>query len=342
MKAVQKSAAEAGFVIRDFETPAVGHDDVLIKVKLASICGTDLHITQWDAWSASRIQPPLIYGHEFCGHVEAVGERVTHLEPGDYVSAEMHIACETCRQCMIGNRHICEHVKIAGIDLDGCYAGYIVMPKNQVIKLPDTIPFEYGACLDSLGNAVHTVSKGNVSGKSVLVSGCGPIGMFAAAVAKALGAVKIYASDISQYRLDIAKKAGADSIIKADTVDPAKYILEDTQGRGVDVVLEMSGNPQALNAGFEALALGGTMVLLGIPKSTVELDITRHIIFKEAKVLGVNGREIFKTWFLMLDLLASGKLKLDDIITHRFPLEKFGEAIELVGSGQSGKVLLEP
>jgi threonine 3-dehydrogenase len=342
MKAIQKPAPQAGFVLADLSRPEFGPDDVLIKIQLASICGTDLHITQWDEWSASRIHPPLIYGHEFCGHIEAVGNRVTHLKPGDYVSAEMHIPCETCHQCMIGNRHICEHVKIAGIDLNGCYAGYIVLPKNQVIKLPSTLPFEYGACLDSLGNAVHAVSKGEVSGKSVLVTGCGPVGLFSVAVANALGAVRIYASDISQYRLDLARKAGCTQVLKADEVNIEDYILKETEGRGVDVVLEMSGNPKAIQGAFNALGRGGTIVLLGIPKSTIELDITNSIIFKEAKVLGINGREIFKTWFLMLDLLSSGKLKIDDIITHRFPLDQFGEAIELVGSGRTGKVLLEP
>lgn len=342
MKAVQKPAPQSGFVIATMDRPNYGPDDILIKIRLASICGTDLHITHWDEWSASRIKPPLVYGHEFCGHVEAVGDRVTHVKPGDYVSAEMHIPCDTCTQCMIGKRHICENVKIAGIDMDGCYAGYIVLPKNQVIHLPATIPPEHGACLDSLGNAVHAVSKGEVSGKSVLITGCGPVGLFSVAVAKALGATRIYASDISDYRLNLAQKAGCTQTLKADQVNIPEFILKETQGRGVDVVLEMSGNPTALKNGFQALGRGGTMVLLGIPKSTVELDITNDIIFKEAKVLGVNGREIFKTWFLMLDLLESGKLKIDDIITHRFSLDQFGEAIELVGSGQSGKVLLEP
>ncbi len=342
MKAIQKPRPEAGFVVADLNRPDVGPDDVLIKIKLASICGTDLHITLWDEWSASRIQPPLIYGHEFCGHVEAVGANVTQLKPGDYVSAEMHIPCKACYQCKIGNPHICDNVKIAGIDLNGCYAGYIVLPQEQVVKLPDTIPVEYGACLDSLGNAVHAVSKGNVSGKTVLITGCGPVGLFSVAVAKALGAVRIYASDISDYRLDLARKAGCTEALKADHVNIPEYLNKETQGRGVDVVLEMSGNPHALKQGFAALGRGGTMVLLGIPKSTVELDITNDIIFKEAKVLGVNGREIFRTWYLMLDLLASGKLNIDQIITHRYRLDQFGEAIDLVASGQSGKVLLEP
>lgn len=342
MKAIQKQSAASGFTLAEVSPPDHGPESVLIRVRLASICGTDIHITNWDEWSASRVQPPLTYGHEFCGIVEAIGEKVTHVKIGDYVSAEMHIPCGLCHQCMIGNRHICENVKIAGIDLDGCYAGYVVLPKEQVIKLPPTIPPEYGACLDSLGNAVHAVSKGEVSGKSVLVTGCGPVGLFSIAVANALGATRVYASDVSDYRLDLAQKAGCTQALNVKDTNLPEFIHQATQGRGVDVVLEMSGNPQALRDGFKALALGGTMVLLGIPKSTVELNITEDIIFKEAKVLGINGREIFKTWFLMLELLDSGKLKIDDIITHRFPLDQFGEAIALVSSGQSGKVLLEP
>ncbi len=342
MKAVLKTAPASGFEIAEMDAPPYGADDVLIKIRLASICGTDLHITNWDEWSASRIKPPLIYGHEFCGVVEAVGDRVTHVNPGDYVSAEMHLPCGTCVQCMTGKSHICDNVRIAGIDMNGCYAGYIVLPKAQVIKLPETIPPEYGACLDSLGNAVHAVSKGDVSGKTVLITGCGPIGLFCIAVANALGATKVYASDISDYRLDLARKAGCTEALKADRSDLAQHLHQETRGRGVDAVLEMSGNPHALRQGFSALGRGGTMVLLGIPKSTVELDITNDIIFKEAKVLGVNGREIFRTWFLMLDLLESGRLKIDQIITHRFALDQFGEAIELVASGKSGKVLLEP
>ncbi len=342
MKAIQKTKPESGFKVAELERPNYGPDDVLIKVRLAAICGTDLHITQWDEWSASRIHPPLIYGHEFCGDVEAVGHQVTHVKPGDYVSAEMHIPCETCYQCMTGKRHICQNVKIAGIDMDGCYAGYVVLPKNQVIKLPESLPPEYGACLDSLGNAVHAVSKGNVSGKSVLINGCGPVGLFSIAVAKALGATRIFASDMSEYRLNLAREAGCTEALKADKVNIPEYLHEVTQSRGVDVVLEMSGSPAGIRSGFKALAIGGTMILFGIPKSTIELDITTDIIFKEATVLGINGREIFQTWFLMLELLESGRLDIQKIITHRFPLDAFGEAIELVRSGQSGKVLLEP
>lgn len=342
MKAIQKTAPQSGFVLAELPTPPFGPDEVLIKVSYASICGTDVHITQWDDWSSSRIKPPLVYGHEFCGVIEAVGTNVTHLKPGQLVSAEMHIPCGVCHACMIGKRHICENVKIAGIDLDGCYAGYVVLPKNQIVVIPPSVSPQFGACLDSLGNAVHAVSKGDVSGKAVLVTGCGPVGLFSVAVAKALGATQVFATDVSEYRLNLAEKMGATMALRADQTDVVQTVLDKTQQRGVDVVLEMSGHPSALKNGFQSLSQGGTMVLLGIPKSNVELDLTNDIIFKEAKVLGIHGREMFQTWFLMLDLLDSGRLNIAEIITHEFPLAQFGEAMELVASGHCGKVLLKP
>lgn len=342
MKAIKKPSAAPGFELADVPVPEIGADDVLIKVKLASICGTDVHITQWDEWSASRIKPPLVYGHEFCGVIESVGGHVTHLKPGDYVSAEMHLTCGVCYQCMTGRGHICQDVKIAGIDRDGSYAEYIALPKTHIVPLPDSISPETGACLDSLGNAVHSVSRGDVSGKSVLVTGCGPIGLFSIAVAHALGATQVFASDISEFRLELAQKMGATRAFNPTKDDVPNEIREMTQGRGVDVVLEMAGNERALKTGFDSLTTGGTVILLGIPKAPVTVDISKDIIFKEAKVQGVNGRQIFQTWFLMLDLLTSGRLKLDPLFTHHLPLSSFGEGIELVASGQTGKVFLTP
>ncbi len=342
MKAIQKQRPAPGFALAEVPIPSFCDHEIRIHVRQASICGTDVHITEWDDWSASRIKPPMIYGHEFCGVVDAVGKGVTHVQPGDWVSAEMHIPCGTCRSCMIGKRHICNHLKIAGIDCDGCFAEYIVLPKEQVIRMPEGISPAYGACLDSLGNAVHAVAKGNVSGKSVLVSGCGPIGLFSIAVAKALGASRVYGTDIRSYRLNLASQMGADQVFDASEGNPTERIQAATHGSGPEVVLEMSGNPHALRQGFEALARGGTMVLLGIPHGPVELDVTNAIIFKEATVLGINGREMFQTWLLMLELLETGRLILDPVITHHLPLEAFGDAMKLVASGQSGKVILTP
>jgi threonine 3-dehydrogenase len=342
MTAIQKQTPDAGFTIGKVEKPSPGPKDVLIKVSLASVCGTDFHITNWDEWSANRIKPPLVYGHEFCGVIEQVGDRVEGLAPGDFVSAEMHLSCGHCLQCMEGRQHICENVKIFGVDLPGCFAEYVVIPAKQIVKLPESIKPEYGALLDSLGNSVHAVSRANVAGKSVHVVGCGPLGLFAIAVAKAMGALRVFASDVSAYRLDLAQKAGADAVLDAGKVQASDEIKALTRNQGVDVVLEMSGSPVAINDALKSLKLGGTVVLMGIPKGNVELDINRDIIFKEATVIGVNGRQIFQTWILMLDLLTSGKLNLDFIITHELPMTEFGQAMELIRRGESGKILLKP
>lgn len=342
MTAIQKSAPEAGFKVATVEKSAPGPKEVLIKVSLASVCGTDFHITNWDEWSANRIKPPLVYGHEFCGVIESIGDRVEGFAPGDFVSAEMHLSCGHCLQCMEGRKHICENVKIFGVDLPGCFAEYVVIPAKQLIKLPKSIKPEYGALLDSLGNSVHAVSRANVAGKTVHVVGCGPLGLFAVAVAKAMGALKVFASDVSPYRLNLAQKAGADAAFDAAKVKTSDEIKKATRGHGVDVVLEMSGSPVAINDAFKSLKLGGTVVMMGIPQGNIELDINKDIIFKEATVIGVNGRQIFQTWILMLDLLTSGKLDLDFIITHELPLSDFGQAMELIRRGESGKILLKP
>ncbi|HEY9686436.1 MAG TPA: L-threonine 3-dehydrogenase [Coleofasciculaceae cyanobacterium] len=342
MKAIRKAKPEAGFELATVEKPVPGPGEVLIKVLLASICGTDFHITNWDEWSAGRIKPPLVYGHEFCGVIESVGEDEKVFQPGDYVSAEMHLPCDRCQQCLNGRKHTCEQVKIFGIDLDGCYAEYIKLPAKQVIKLPESIKPEYGALLDSLGNSVHAVSRADVAGKTVHVAGCGPLGLFAVQVAHAMGALKVFASDIAPFRLDLARKAGADYVFSADQGAVSEEIKRLTQGHGVDVVLEMSGSPAAINDAFKSLKLGGTVVMMGIPKNDVAMDLSEDIIFKEAQIIGVNGRQIFETWFLMLDLMAAGKLDLDFIITHRLKLEDFGQAMDLIAQGVSGKILLEP
>lgn len=342
MKAICKPQAAEGFAYVDVEKPVPGPKEVLIRVSYASVCGTDFHITDWDEWSANRIKPPLVYGHEFCGIIEAVGDKVEGFAPGDYVSAEMHLPCGHCLQCQEGHKHICESVKIFGIDLPGCFAEFIRIPAKQVIKLPPSIKPEYGALLDSLGNSVHAVSKANVSGKTVHVVGCGPLGLFAIVVAKAMGALKVFASDVAPFRLDLARKAGADHVLAADKVKVSDEIRKLSDGHGADVVLEMSGSPLAINDSLKSLKLGGTVVLMGIPKGNVELDISRDVIFKEARVIGVNGRQIFQTWILMLDLLTAGKLDLDFIITHELPLSEFGQAMNLIREGNSGKILLKP
>jgi len=342
VKAIQKPSAAAGFAVIDAPVPQLKQGEVLIKVLATSICGTDLHITQWDEWSANRMKPPIIFGHEFCGVVEQVAEGVFGFTAGDYVSAEMHLLIPTPEQIEKRDFHTAQNGDIFGVDRQGCFAEYITLPQWQLVKLPADLKPEVGACLDSLGNGIHAVSKGDVSGKTVLVTGCGPIGLFAIAAAKAMGATAVYASDLSPYRKNLARQAGADTVFDPSQVTVSDAVKDVTGGKGIDVVLEMSGNAHAIKDAFKALKIGGTYVMMGIPGRPVELDLNTDIIFKEARVIGCNGREIFRTWEIMLDLLTSGKLNIDFMITHRFPLTDFGQGIELLKAGECGKVILTP
>lgn len=340
MNTIQKTTASPGFEFKPAPIPDIKPNEVLIKVLKTSICGTDLHITQWDSWSASRIKPPMIFGHEFCGTVDQVGSQVANFKPGDYVSAEMHLI-----DVKTGERGtpILEDTGIIyGVDRPGCFAEYIALPAQQLVKLSDKISPDVGACLDSLGNATYAVSRGNVAGKTVLITGCGPIGLYAIPVAKALGASQVFASDVTPYRLDLAQKANADVVIDASQAVVSDTVKAHTNNDGVDVVIDMSGNPRAIQDGFEALKQHGTYVMLGIPPGPIELDINRHIIFKQATVVGVTGRHIFDTWDTMIDLLESGKVDISFIITHQLPMDQFGQGIEEMKKGNAGKIILDP
>jgi threonine 3-dehydrogenase len=322
--------------------PEVGLRDVLVRVRAASICGTDLHIYQWDAWSARRVHPPLVFGHEFCGVVERVGEEVLAVRPGDFVSAEMHVACGLCHQCRIGQRHVCQNVRIIGIDVDGCFAEFVKIPESNIWKVDPAIPVEYAAVLDPLGNAVHTVLAGDIAGLSVVITGCGPIGLFAIAVAKACGAYPIFATEVHPFRRNLAEKMGATVVIDPSQADAVAELLGQTGGEGADVVLEMSGHPQAIRQAFQMLRRGGRISLLGIPAKPLELDLANEVILKGAVVQGIHGRRVFETWYKMQTLLKSGTLNLAPLITDRLPLVKFEASVELLLSGNASKVLLYP
>lgn len=342
MQAVVKAGPEPGAEVREVNVPEIGPNEVLVRVRAASICGTDLHIYNWDRWAQRRLRPPLIFGHEFCGHVERVGEKVAATKPGDFVSAEMHVSCGHCFQCLTGQRHICQNVRIIGIDADGCFAEFVRIPESNIWKLDPAIPVEYGAILDPLGNAVHTVLAGEVAGLSVAVTGAGPVGLFAIAVAKACGGGPVLATEPHPYRQDLARKMGADAVIDPSAGDPVAEVLRLTQGIGADVVLEMSGNPQGVRQAFQMLRRGGRISLLGIPAKPVELDLANDVIFKGAVVQGINGRRMFDTWYRMQALLKSGALKLDPLITDRMPLSSFEKGIQLLLSGNASKILLYP
>ncbi len=342
MQAVVKTKAAPGIELREVPVPAPGPGEVLVRVETASVCGTDLHIYNWDPWAKGRIHPPLIPGHEFSGAVAGVGRGVTTVREGDPVSAEMHVACGKCLQCRTGLKHVCQHVRILGVDADGAFAGYAIIPESNIWKLSPSIPHDYASLLDPLGNAVHTVLAGPIAASTVAVMGCGAIGLFSIAVAKACGAARIYAIEVNAHRRQVAAEMGADLVLDPTADHAEKRILEATGGTGVDVLLEMSGNPEAMRLGFALLRTGGRASLLGIPSRPFELDFARDIIFKGATVQGINGRKMFETWFQMEALLATGKLNLEPVITHRLKLSQFKKAMELLQSGEAIKVVMRP
>ena len=342
MVAVVKPAARAGAEIRDVKIPAFGPTDVLVKVQVASICGTDLHIYDWDAWAQKRIHPPLIPGHEFCGHVAAVGDEVTTVQEGDFVSAEMHVACGKCYQCRIGEHHICQNVKIIGIDADGAFAEYVRIPESNIWKIDPSIPADYASVLDPLGNAVHTVLAGEIAAKTVAIIGCGPIGLFSIAVARAVGATQIFAVEINEHRAELARRMKADFVLTPSKENVQAKVREVTDGVGVDVVLEMSGKTPGIRLGFDILRLGGRVSLLGIPSKPVELNFAEDLIFKGATVQGINGRLMYKTWYQMQALLKSGKLDLSPVITDRIAMKDFSRGVERLKTGEASKILLYP
>jgi threonine 3-dehydrogenase len=342
MKALRKMRAGRGLSMESAPVPPIGAADVLVRVKTASICGTDLHIYGWDRWSQGRIKPPVTLGHEFCGVVERVGEEVTAVVAGDLVSAEMHVNCGHCHQCRLGEAHICQNLRIIGIDQDGAFAEFVKIPASNIWRLDPAIPEHYGAILDPLGNAVHTVLAGPIAGQTVLVTGCGPIGLMSIAVAKACGSSTVFATETNENRRAMAKKMGADIVLNPAAEDAVARILEETNGTGVDALLEMSGNPTAIQQGFKALRAGGRASLLGIPTENVPLDLVNDVIFKGATVQGIYGRRMYGTWVQMTALLKAGRLNLEPLFGEREPLEKFENAFAKLQGGLAGKILLYP
>jgi threonine 3-dehydrogenase len=342
MQAVVKPEAAPGAEVRQVKIPAFGRTDVLVKVKVASICGTDLHIYNWDRWAQNRIHPPLIPGHEFCGEVAAFGDEVTSVKEGDFVSAEMHVACGKCLQCRTGEAHICQNVKIIGVDADGAFAEYVVIPESNIWKLDPAIPQEYASILDPLGNAVHTVLAGEIAAKSVAITGCGPIGLFSIAVAKAVGATSVFAIEVNEYRARIAREMKADYVLNPAKENVNAIVMEKTGGLGVDVVLEMAGHPDAIRTAFDIVRRGGRISLLGLTSKPISLNFSEDIIFKGITVQGINGRRMYQTWYQMTALLKSGKLNLHPVITDRIPMKDFSKAMERLKTGEASKILVYP
>ncbi|HXV85442.1 MAG TPA: L-threonine 3-dehydrogenase [Gemmatimonadales bacterium] len=341
MRAIRKSRAAPGLDVVNVPEPTPGPHDVLIRVRHAGVCGTDLHIADWDEWAQGRIKPPLVLGHEFAGDVVAVGPEVGDaFRVGQSVTAEGHIVCGHCRQCRSGNGHICQRTSIIGVDRDGAFADLLAMPAQNVMAL-NGIPTTTGAIMDPLGNAFHTVLTGDVSGATVLILGCGPIGCFAVGIARAAGAAQVIASDVNPTRLALATRMGAHQTLDPRRDDVVARVADLTRHEGADLVCEMSGNHDAVRQALRCVRLGGRVNLLGLPKGDVALHLSTDVIFKGLTIYGVIGRRMFETWDHMQRFLASGLLDPTPVITHSFPLEHINDALAAIRSGQAGKVILE-
>lgn len=341
MRAVAKTERGRGVRLITTAVPTIGPDSVLVRVKATTICGTDLHMFNWDPWSAGRVKPPLIIGHELGGVVVALGERVQNARLGDFVSAETHVICNHCLQCRTGQGHVCAHTRILGVDLDGCFAEYVEVPASNLWANAADLPLEWAPIQEPLGNAVHTVLSGDVAGRTVAIIGCGPIGILAAGVARACGAAEVFAVDLNAYRLGLAGKMGATRLIKADEEDAIAAVRSSCPD-GVDVICEMSGHPQATRDAFQMIRAGGRFSILGIPSRPMEIDVANDIVMRGITVQGIAGRRMMDTWYQVAQLLNSRQLDLDPMITHRFPLEGIEEAMALMASGNCGKIVLTP
>lgn len=339
MKSLVKAKAEPGIWLEDTKPPAVGHNDVLIKVKKASICGTDIHIYNWDEWAQDTIPVPLVVGHEFMGEVVEIGSEVEGVQVGDRVSAEGHITCGHCRNCRAGKRHLCRNTVGIGVSRAGAFADYIAMPAINIYKLPEAVTDDLGAIMDPFGNAVHTALTYDLVGEDVLITGAGPIGAMAAAVAAHVGARNIVITDVNDYRLDLAKTMGATRTVNVGKENLRDVMAELGMTEGFDVGLEMSGVPSAFQSMLDTMNHGGQIALLGILPKGAGIDWDK-VIFKGLQVQGIYGRRMFETWYKMGALLQSG-LNLTPIITHHVTPETFQDAFDVMRSGQSGKIVID-
>lgn len=339
MRALVKAKAEPGIWLEDVSEPAIGHNDVLVKIRQTAICGTDMHIHDWDDWARRTIPVPMTTGHEFVGEIVARGSEVRGVEIGQRVSGEGHVTCGHCRNCRAGRRHLCRNARGIGVNRPGCFAEYLSIPAVNIFPLPDEIPDEIAAFLDPLGNATHTALSFDLVGEDVLITGAGPIGCMAAAIARHAGARYIVITDVNEYRLTLARKMGVDRAVNVATGSLDDTVTGLGMTEGFDVGMEMSGNPQALRQLLQSMVHGGHVALLGIPPGETAID-WNDVIFKGLILKGVYGREMFETWYKMASMLHSG-LDVSPILTHHYPAERFQEAFDTMGSGQSGKVVLK-
>ncbi|MFS1526075.1 L-threonine 3-dehydrogenase [Microbulbifer sp. 2304DJ12-6] len=338
MKALSKLKSEVGIWLTDVEIPQPGHNDLLIKIHKTAICGTDMHIYHWDEWSQKTIPVPMVVGHEYVGEVVGMGQEVAGFQVGDRVSGEGHITCGHCRNCRAGRRHLCRNTYGVGVDRQGAFAEYLVIPALNAFKIPDNISDDLASIFDPFGNAVHTALSFDLVGEDVLITGAGPIGIMAAAVARHVGARHVVITDINEYRLDLAHKMGATRAVNVTRETLSDVMAELGMGEGFDVGLEMSGVPTAFRDMLAAMNHGGKIAILGIPTGEMAIDWSQ-VIFKGLILKGIYGREMFETWYKMASLIQSG-LDLTPIITHQFSINDFQKGFDTMGSGASGKVIL--
>jgi threonine 3-dehydrogenase len=341
MRALAKVRPEPGVELIERPIPSPGAGEVLLRMEAASICGTDYHLFRWDPWAREIMQPPTILGHELAGRVVGAGAGVTRVREGDLVGVESHIVDWTCTQCRAGDRHLCRNLRVIGAHVDGGFAEYVVVPEANAIESNGLEPAVV-ALQEPMGNAVHAAFVEPIEGRSVLVTGCGPIGLCSVGIARAGGAAMVIATDTEPYRLDLARSMGADLALDATAPDAMDRILAATGGDGIDVVLEMSGAQAALDQGLLAVTRGGRISLLGIFSDEVRLDLSDLVIQKGVRLYGIYGRRIYETWERTQELLRSGRLDVTPIITHRFDLADWEPAFELIASRHAGKVVLLP
>lgn len=339
MKALVKSQSCEGIWLQDVPEPQYGIDDVLIKVMKTGICGTDVHIYNWDSWAKKTIKVPTVAGHEFVGRIETVGSNVKHYNVGELVSAEGHIVCGQCRNCQAGRKHLCTNTLGVGVNRDGAFAEYVAVPAVNLWKADAKLPLELYAIYDPLGNAAHTTLSFDVVGEDVLITGAGPIGIMAAAMAKKAGARYVVITDVNDYRLGLAKKMGADAVVNVGQEKLASATKKLGMTEGFDVGLEMSGNPEALNSMIAAMAHGGKIALLGIQPEETSIDWDA-VVFKGLTLRGIYGRVFGETWYKLTAMIQSG-MDVSPVITHRFHYTDFQKGFDVMRSGQSGKVVLE-
>ncbi|MDA9771681.1 L-threonine 3-dehydrogenase [Emcibacteraceae bacterium] len=339
MKSLVKSKPEIGIWLESVDKPTIGHNDVLIKVKKTAICGTDIHIFNWDDWAQKTIPVPMTVGHEFSGKIVEIGSEVAGLKIGDRVSAEGHVTCGHCRKCRAGDRHLCRNTIGIGVNRPGAFGEFISVPASNVCPLPPTISDDLGAILDPLGNAAHTALCYDLVGEDVLITGAGPIGIMAVAIAKHVGARNVVITDVNDYRLGIAKQMGATRAINVSRKSTKNVMSELNMTEGFDVGLEMSGNPSAFSDMLNTMNHGGKIALLGILPDETPID-WNQVIFKGLEIKGIYGRRMFETWYKMIAMLESG-LDLSPVMTHQYKIDDYEEAFEIMRSGKSGKVILD-